>query len=351
MTDYKPHPYATIVPMLGAKDLQSLADDIRKNGLRESIVLVDDNLILDGRNRMKACELADLEPTFESFHGTRREMLAFVKSKNVERRHLDESQRAMAAASFLKAERELDSEEGDENRKIFRSDSQPKTTQADAAEHFNVSDKSVRAAQAVQERGADELIAAVESGEVSVSDAAAIADKPKSVQKKAVKAKREGKAKTVKKAAAQIAPEPRPEIPKVPVADRAALKKQRDEVFEKLAELDTQLAEIAAPRKGKTLKDSKGNLVPERLFKVFRASEHFVVARRAYGALSDAFTLAHRELPKGLIDPKEVDRLLLELYRRLEAAEPHMVCPKCMGDGIGCKPCGGYGFTRTGGQR
>jgi hypothetical protein len=39
------------------------ADDIRQNGLVEPVALLD-GLVLDGRNRLRACEIAGVEPRF-----------------------------------------------------------------------------------------------------------------------------------------------------------------------------------------------------------------------------------------------------------------------------------------------
>ncbi len=55
--------------------------------------------MLDGRNRLRACELASVEPEFTEFGGT--DPVAFVVSCNVQRRHLNSSQRAMAAQDTL----------------------------------------------------------------------------------------------------------------------------------------------------------------------------------------------------------------------------------------------------------
>jgi hypothetical protein len=56
------------------------------------------------------------------------------------------------------------------------------TSQDDAADLLNVSRRSVQTAKQVQERGAPELVAAVEQGKVSVSAAAEVATKPKDEQ-------------------------------------------------------------------------------------------------------------------------------------------------------------------------
>ena len=51
-------------------------------------------------------------------------------------------------------------------------------TQTKAAEMLNVSERTLRTAKVVQEDGAPELVSAVESGKVSVSAVALIAERP-----------------------------------------------------------------------------------------------------------------------------------------------------------------------------
>ena len=83
----KPHPFADILPVLEGEAFDSLVADIRANGLLEPI-MIHEGLILDGRNRYRACEAAGIEPRFRAFVGD--DPLA------VHRRRLSESQRAFA---------------------------------------------------------------------------------------------------------------------------------------------------------------------------------------------------------------------------------------------------------------
>ena len=65
------HPAALAFPMMPEKELRELAEDIKTHGLLEPIGLLDGK-ILDGRNRLKACELAEVEPRFTEvdLHGS-----------------------------------------------------------------------------------------------------------------------------------------------------------------------------------------------------------------------------------------------------------------------------------------
>ena len=93
------HWAANLLPLLEGSEFESLVRDIRTHGLCEPIILLEDT-ILDGRNRYRACKAAGIQPRFERWV-PRHEgdtPLAFALSRNLERRHLNESQRAMSAA-------------------------------------------------------------------------------------------------------------------------------------------------------------------------------------------------------------------------------------------------------------
>ena len=57
MKKYAFHAFASIFPLLPESELSALADDIRKNELREPAYLYDGK-VLDGRNRARACIIA-----------------------------------------------------------------------------------------------------------------------------------------------------------------------------------------------------------------------------------------------------------------------------------------------------
>ncbi len=146
----KTHPLASIFPLLDKASLQALADDIKANGQRVPIILLD-GAVLDGRNRWLACEIAGVTPTTTAYAGdtTPGALLAFVISTNLNRRHLDESQRATIGARLCK-----DFDSGTR----------------DAAHSLNVSHTSVALAIKVLDK-APGLVPLVEAGRLAVSDA------------------------------------------------------------------------------------------------------------------------------------------------------------------------------------
>lgn len=97
---YGIHPAAAMFPMMSALELAEMVKDLGEHGLRDDIVLIGD-LILDGRNRCRACVIAGVKPRVVQWDGEGGSPEAYVFSKNVLRRHLQEGQRAMLAAQLL----------------------------------------------------------------------------------------------------------------------------------------------------------------------------------------------------------------------------------------------------------
>lgn len=204
------HPYAKLFPLLPDDRLQELADDIRQHGLRQAIVVDDQERIIDGRNRYRACKMAGVEPTLEPFVGNDEAVLRLVISLNLHRRHLNESQRAMIASDVANRKH---GQRGPARQKDGAiAPSSDGVSQGEAADAFNVSRDSVKRASKVQEKGTPELQNAVIDGQVSVSKAAKLADLPPEQQVAEVEAAKAPKAKKPK-AAAPVLPEPDEVIP------------------------------------------------------------------------------------------------------------------------------------------
>jgi protein gp37/ParB-like chromosome segregation protein Spo0J len=78
---------------------------VKRNGLREPILLNHDKTVLiDGRNRYRACEAAGVDAVFETLPARYTEpmILDLIVSKNLARRQLNAEQRALMALAYEK---------------------------------------------------------------------------------------------------------------------------------------------------------------------------------------------------------------------------------------------------------
>jgi hypothetical protein len=97
----KHHPVSQIFPLMGKAELRELSESIKRNGLREAILIDADQRIIDGRNRYSACRLARVEPKFKQCSIKDPAKLAeFVWDSNHVRRQLTQSQRDAAGANM-----------------------------------------------------------------------------------------------------------------------------------------------------------------------------------------------------------------------------------------------------------
>lgn len=151
------HPAAEIFPPMSDDAFNALVVDILANGLRDPIVLAD-GAILDGRHRARACAQAGVAlKTVEWDRAGTPE--AFVVSRNLHRRHLNESQRAMVAAKIATLKQGTRTDIAEISA----------MSQQEAASLLNVGRHSVQFAQKVQREGTPAEIAAVEAGTAAVS--------------------------------------------------------------------------------------------------------------------------------------------------------------------------------------
>jgi hypothetical protein len=89
-------PAAALFATMGEDEFQALVADIAKNGQQDPIYYYKGRL-LDGRNRLKACNELEIEPQIMEWTGECGTPEAFIATRNLLRRHLTASQRAMIA--------------------------------------------------------------------------------------------------------------------------------------------------------------------------------------------------------------------------------------------------------------
>ena len=110
INDIPVHPVASLFPMIGDEELQALADDIKANGQCEKIMcayldeeMLDDLVVIDGRNRFKACQIAGVEPEFTTNYLLGPDDIGpWIMSHNRHRRHMSKTQMACVAVEYEK---------------------------------------------------------------------------------------------------------------------------------------------------------------------------------------------------------------------------------------------------------
>jgi ParB-like chromosome segregation protein Spo0J len=104
MDDLKIHPAAESARLMRDDELAELAADIAENGQADPITigrLNGSKTLVDGRNRLRACEIAGVEPRFEEIEFESEDAIKrFVRSRN-ERRNLTKGERAMQLAMLF----------------------------------------------------------------------------------------------------------------------------------------------------------------------------------------------------------------------------------------------------------
>ncbi len=291
------HPVAEVFPLLEGEDFEKFADDIEANGLRDPILLAE-GMIADGRNRQRACESRGVQPRYEEWDG-KPGLVALIISRNLHRRHLDPSQRAMVAARIANMSN------GQTKAAV------PKgiagVSQAETAQILNVSRRNVARAAKVQKHGDPALVDAVDAGEIAVTDAAKIVDKPKAAQREAVA---KVKAKTAK------------------TAVQALTETQRED----------------EPATG--LQDAQGVPVPKKLVPVFRGKEDFEALLSLMRKACDLFDALCKS-PAGHFlkaEWRERSANMSDNTKTVRYYKPHSICPNCEASGKDCNICKGAGW-------
>jgi ParB-like chromosome segregation protein Spo0J len=174
---YEVHPAANLFPMMSEAEYQGLKADIDEHGQREDIV-VWCNKLIDGRNRLRACEELGRNPSIAELD-EHHDPVAYVISHNLHRRHLTTSQRAIVAAKMAN----LKNGQAGNGRKVDPQNCGSTSTE-DAAKLLNVSERSIESAKQVIKSADAKVIAAVEQGAMTVNKAVTLvlkkpAKKPK----------------------------------------------------------------------------------------------------------------------------------------------------------------------------
>jgi ParB-like chromosome segregation protein Spo0J len=146
---------------MAGEDFSNLVASVKKLGRLRYPVIVHDGMILDGRHRLKACKIAKVEPKWIVFNGTDQEALEVAWDLNYNRRHQNESQRAVAAAMYFTL--------ADVGRPEKCGAS---TTLNEAADKAHVGKTTMQLAKKVVEHGTKKDIESIKSGKTTVKQVA-----------------------------------------------------------------------------------------------------------------------------------------------------------------------------------
>ncbi len=192
------HDIANIFPLMTSDEFEELCDDIREHGQQLPIVLLDEK-ILDGRNRYLVCDKLGIEPEFVTYTGNT--PIEYAISANLKRRNLTVGQKSMIVEKSLplferqaaKRQWESRSKPGEKVGSKAAVNKPSPTERGKNAESADLAGKSadlagksagvsgtsVKRAKKLRETASPEVIAAVESGEMTLNEAVEITEAKK----------------------------------------------------------------------------------------------------------------------------------------------------------------------------
>jgi len=88
---YRVHPVAAMFPLLEGQQYEDLRNSIESYGQQKNIIIQGD-VLLDGRNRLKVCLELGLEPRVGEYTG-KLDAVDYILIANVDRRHLTDDMR------------------------------------------------------------------------------------------------------------------------------------------------------------------------------------------------------------------------------------------------------------------
>jgi N6-adenosine-specific RNA methylase IME4 len=159
------HPYAEIFPLIEGKDFEEFCAGIKDAGRLHDKIVLHEKMILDGRNRQRACDATGIVAHYRVFDPkTEGDPLAFVIAKNLHRRNLNDDQRRVVAAKLVNMPPWRPSGEVSQNATLISIPTAARMTNSDIA--------GVNRAREVVSHATPAILAAVEHGKLSVASAA-----------------------------------------------------------------------------------------------------------------------------------------------------------------------------------
>jgi len=167
-----------IFPEANQEDFDQLVDSIRINGFDKKLpVIVYNGEVIDGWNRVKACEQLGIEPRIEQFQGTDQDAMQFIVRSNT-RRNLTKGQwatiavEASAMMDKLKAEaaKRMLAGKADPPEKVPEGSARARESRQLLAKAHNTNSRYVAQAQALKAEAPD-VFDQVKAGKLTLQDA------------------------------------------------------------------------------------------------------------------------------------------------------------------------------------
>lgn len=328
MRAYEIHPLAGVFPEMDEASYRDLVKSISENGVIEPIILWD-GMILDGRHRYRACVELGITALNIKNAPANADPVAYVLAKNLHRRHMDASQRAMVAARIANIQL------GDNQyRKVGPPIGGPTggavaVSQTQAARMLNASPRSVQRAQVVLKHGVPELQTAVVSGLVGLGAAEVVATKAADEQREIMSQGPVAVAQAAKKVKEERATEKRAKMSyedQLTIADRVA-KGERAEDIAREYGLATrhQVASIIASVRNSAIQVPDGSTVEAQVrsgmaleldgASVDEAAKHAGLGEHSYRRVRELIVLRD-EIPLRPADCAAVAKALEDINTR-----------------------------------
>jgi len=183
--DFETHPAADELPLMSEDEFDELLESIEKHGQLEPVLIIkrrNASVVIDGRNRLRACLQLGIEPILKIYRGKRdmAVVVDLVLARNLHRRHLVPAERVVYTVNLLALAKR---EEAADRRRATQNNNAAGPDQANLpgqvcgqmrdvlAEKAGVSPRTVQSFLTVKENGVPELEAAILTDGISLSAA------------------------------------------------------------------------------------------------------------------------------------------------------------------------------------
>ena len=160
--------YSDLVPKPSKEDFQSILESIQKYGQQFPIIINSEYEILDGHTRFEICQILNLEPKYEirSF-ASKLDEKQFVIMSNLNRRHLNNFQKAEMLIPLLELEQELAKQR--QLSGTLASDQAKGKASAKIAKSGKIGRNTLEQVKYIKENADDDLLAKLRSGKTKIN--------------------------------------------------------------------------------------------------------------------------------------------------------------------------------------